>query len=104
MYTVYSDEKQGIIGNRSEEFRRQINSGVTYIVLLIIEDLCATLKQSWDVEPRSLLRGMFFYTNCQRLLIVVLFLLFFCMAACFQIQLMGYFAALLNLWGQNECS
>lgn len=54
MYNVYSNYKQWMIGNRSEEFGWQINSGMTHIVLLIIEDLCAMLKQSWDVEPHSL--------------------------------------------------
>lgn len=51
------------------------------------------LKQSCDMELHNLLGEMFFYTYCQRLQIVVVFFT----AACFQIQLMGYFAALLHL-------
>lgn len=46
---------------------------MTYIVLLIIEDLCAMLKHSCDMELRNLLGEMFFYTYCQRLQIAVVF-------------------------------
>ncbi len=46
-------QKHWIIGNRSE-FGWPINSGMTYIVLLIIQDLCAMLKHNWDVELHRL--------------------------------------------------
>lgn len=80
-----------------QEFGRPINSAATYIVLLIIQHLWGRAhKRNWDVELRRLRERSF------TKIIRGYALWCFSMAACFQIQLMGYFPALLNPLGSKR--